>query len=48
MPGGQHIYCIVGRLVAIQRDVAGIPKRYYKFAQLRHIKKGAAYVRRLL
>ena len=29
MPEGQHIHGVGGRLVAIQRDVAGIPKTNY-------------------
>lgn len=34
VPEGQHINRIVGRLVAVQRHVAGVPERYDQFAKI--------------
>ena len=48
MPEGQYIHHIVGRLMSIQRDVAGIPERYHQFAQLRHLRERATNFRRFL
>ena len=45
VPEGQHIDRIGGRIVAVERDIAGIAEAYYQFTQLGRIRKRSARIR---
>jgi len=45
VPEGQNIHRIVGRFVAVQGHIAGIPEGNYQLAQLWHFRERSANVR---